>query len=88
MEHNELVKRFMELKERKEVLDKQKMSYGVKVDSLESSLKTSMGKLKEKYDVDSIQEAKALLESTKQEIETTLESAETKLKTYEDLLSE
>lgn len=88
MEHKDLVARFMSMKEKKESLEKQKMSLGVKVDSLESSLKSSMDKLEEKYQVSSLQEAKALLDKTKKEIESTLESAEDKLKGYEDLLNE
>lgn len=78
--------RFMQLKQKKEELERSIMETNVRIEALQKDLKDAMQVLKEKYGVNSLEEAKALFNKKDLEYSTIAKQLEDKLAEYENLL--
>ena len=81
---SDLSARFIQLKQKKEELERAIMETNVRLEALQKDLKDAMLVLKEKYGVDTIEEAKALFNKKDLEYSTIAKQLEDKLKEYED----
>lgn len=78
--------RFMQLKQKKEELERSIMETNVRIEALQKDLKDAMQVLKEKYGVNSLEEAKALFNKKDLEYSAIAKQLEDKLAEYENLL--
>ena len=83
---DDLTARFMQLKSKKEGIEKSIMEANVRLESLQDQLKDAMKTLKESYNVDNQDDAKALLNEKDLEYNQIANALESKLKEYEDLI--
>lgn len=83
---DDLTARFMQLKSKKEGIEKSIMEANVRLESLQDQLKDAMKTLKESYNVDNLDDAKALLNEKDLEYNQIANALESKLKEYEDLI--
>lgn len=78
--------RFMQLKQKKEELERSIMETNVRIEALQKDLKDAMQVLKEKYGVSTLEEAKALFNKKDLEYSAIAKQLEDKLSEYENLL--
>jgi uncharacterized phage infection (PIP) family protein YhgE len=78
--------RFMQLKQKKEELERSIMETNVRIEALQKDLKDAMQVLKEKYGVNTLEEAKALFNKKDLEYSAIAKQLEDKLSEYENLL--
>lgn len=83
---SDLTTRFMQLKDKKNELEKSIVEANVRLESLQKQLKEAMQVLKDNYDVDTLEEAKALLNRKDLEYSKIAKDLEDKIKEYEDLI--
>ena len=76
----------MQLKQKKEELERSIMETNVRIEALQKDLKDAMQVLKEKYGVNSLEEAKALFNKKDLEYSAIAKQLEDKLAEYENLL--
>lgn len=81
----DLTQRFMELKQKKADLEKNIMEANVRLESLQGLLSEAMQVLKDVYNVDTLEQAKELLNQKNLEYTAILNQLDAKLKEYEDL---
>lgn len=77
------LKKFQELKEKKEKLEKEKIVLETKLSSLQGEADTLLEEIQDQFQVSSIEEAEELLNSQSQEIENDLKTIADKLLEYE-----
>lgn len=80
----DLTERFKELKEKKEDISKKRIETEVKISNLEQDINKNLEVLKEKYGVNSLEEAQQLYYKKKQELDKVLDTIDKQLKDYED----
>ena len=83
---SDLTTRFMQLKDKKNELEKSIVEANVRLESLQKQLKEAMQVLKDNYDVGTLEEAKALLNRKDLEYSKIAKDLEDKIKEYEDLI--
>ena len=81
----DLTERFMELKQKKADVEKNIMEADVRLESLQGLLLEAMQVLKDVYNVDTLEQAKELLNQKNLEYTAILNQLDAKLKEYEDL---
>lgn len=81
----DLTERFMELKQKKVDVEKNIMEANVRLESLQGLLLEAMQVLKDVYNVDTLEQAKELLNQKNLEYTAILNQLDAKLKEYEDL---
>jgi hypothetical protein len=81
----DLTERFMELKQKKADVEKNIMEANVRLESLQGLLLEAMQVLKDVYNVDTLEQAKELLNQKNLEYTAILNQLDAKLKEYEDL---
>lgn len=81
----DLTERFMELKQKKADVEKNIMEANVRLESLQGLLLEAMQVLKDVYNVDTLEQAKELLNQKNLEYTAILNQLDVKLKEYEDL---
>ena len=83
MANQDVKDRFNALKEKKDKLEKSKMEYEVRLESLKSQIVESLKTLYAEYSVNSLEEAKAKYKPVEQELIKELEDMEKQLSVYE-----
>ena len=83
---SDLGARFMQLKQKKEELERAIMETNVRLEALQKDLKDAMQTLKDKYGVETLEEAKALFNKKDLEYSAIAKQLEEKLSEYEDLV--
>lgn len=83
---SDLSARFIQLKQKKEELERAIMETNVRLEALQKDLKDAMQTLKEKYGVETLDEAKALFNKKDLEYSAIAKQLEEKLSEYEDLV--
>ena len=78
--------RFMQLKQKKEELERAIMETNVRLEALQKDLKDAMQTLKDKYGVETLEEAKALFNKKDLEYSAIAKQLEEKLSEYEELV--
>lgn len=78
--------RFIQLKQKKEELERAIMETNVRLEALQKDLKDAMQTLKEKYGVETLEEAKALFNKKDLEYSAIAKQLEEKLSEYEELV--
>lgn len=78
--------RFMQLKQKKEELERAIMETNVRLETLQKDLKDAMQTLKDKYGVETLEEAKALFNKKDLEYSAIAKQLEEKLSEYEELV--
>lgn len=78
--------RFMQLKQKKEELERAIMETNVRLEALQKDLKDAMQTLKDKYGVETLDEAKALFNKKDLEYSAIAKQLEEKLSEYEELV--
>ena len=81
----DLTERFMELKQKKADVEKNIMEANVRLESLQGLLLEAMQVLKDVNNVDTLEQAKELLNQKNLEYTAILNQLDAKLKEYEDL---
>lgn len=81
---NDIKDRFLALKEKKDKLEKSKMEYEVRLESLKEQIKKDLTELYSKYGVKSLEEAKAKYKDTEKVLIKELEEMEQQLEVYEN----
>lgn len=81
----DLTERFMELKQKKADVEKNIMEANVRLESLQGLLLEAMQVLKDVYNVDTLEQAKELLNQKNLEYTAILNQLDARLKEYEDL---
>lgn len=83
---SDLGARFIQLKQKKEELERAIMETNVRLEALQKDLKDAMQTLKEKYGVETLEEAKALFNKKDLEYSAIAKQLEEKLSEYEELV--
>jgi hypothetical protein len=83
---SDLGARFMQLKQKKEELERAIMETNVRLEALQKDLKDAMQTLKDKYGVETLEEAKALFNKKDLEYSAIAKQLEEKLSEYEELV--
>lgn len=83
---SDLSARFIQLKQKKEELERAIMETNVRLEALQKDLKDAMQTLKEKYGVETLEEAKALFNKKDLEYSAIAKQLEEKLSEYEELV--
>lgn len=83
---SDLGARFMQLKQKKEELERAIMETNVRLEALQKDLKDAMQTLKDKYGVETLEEAKALFNKKDLEYSAIAKQLEDKLSEYEELV--
>lgn len=83
---SDLGARFMQLKQKKEELERAIMETNVRLEALQKDLKDAMQTLKDKYGVETLEEAKALFNKKDLEYSAIARQLEEKLSEYEELV--
>lgn len=83
---SDLSARFIQLKQKKEELERAIMETNVRLEALQKDLKDAMQTLKEKYGVETLDEAKALFNKKDLEYSAIAKQLEEKLSEYEELV--
>lgn len=83
---SDLGTRFMQLKQKKEELERAIMETNVRLEALQKDLKDAMQTLKDKYGVETLEEAKALFNKKDLEYSAIAKQLEEKLSEYEELV--
>lgn len=83
---SDLSARFMQLKQKKEELERAIMETNVRLEALQKDLKDAMQTLKDKYGVETLEEAKALFNKKDLEYSAIAKQLEEKLSEYEELV--
>ena len=83
---SDLSARFIQLKQKKEELERAIMETNVRLEALQKDLKDAMQTLKDKYGVETLEEAKALFNKKDLEYSAIAKQLEEKLSEYEDLV--
>lgn len=78
--------RFIQLKQKKEELERAIMETNVRLEALQKDLKDAMQTLKDKYGVETLEEAKALFNKKDLEYSAIAKQLEEKLSEYEELV--
>ena len=78
--------RFIQLKQKKEELERALMETNVRLETLQKDLKDAMQTLKDKYGVETLEEAKALFNKKDLEYSAIAKQLEEKLSEYEELV--
>ena len=78
--------RFIQLKQKKEELERAIMETNVRLEALQKDLKDAMQTLKDKYGVETLEEAKALFNKKDLEYSSIAKQLEEKLSEYEELV--
>lgn len=78
--------RFIQLKQKKEELERAIMETNVRLETLQKDLKDAMQTLKDKYGVETLEEAKALFNKKDLEYSAIAKQLEEKLSEYEELV--
>lgn len=83
---SDLSARFIQLKQKKEELERAIMETNVRLEALQKDLKDAMQTLKDKYGVETLDEAKALFNKKDLEYSAIAKQLEEKLSEYEELV--
>ena len=83
---SDLGTRFMQLKQKKDELERAIMETNVRLEALQKDLKDAMQTLKDKYGVETLDEAKALFNKKDLEYSAIAKQLEEKLSEYEELV--
>ena len=83
---SDLGTRFMQLKQKKEELERAIMETNVRLEALQKDLKDAMQTLKDNYGVETLEEAKALFNKKDLEYSAIAKQLEEKLSEYEELV--
>lgn len=83
---SDLSARFIQLKQKKEELERAIMETNVRLEALQKDLKDAMQTLKDKYGVETLEEAKALFNKKDLEYSAIAKQLEEKLSEYEELV--
>lgn len=83
---SDLSARFLQLKQKKEELERTIMETNIRLEALQKDLKDAMQTLKDKYGVNTLEEAKALFNKKDLEYSAIAKQLEDKLAEYEELI--